>query len=570
MRADNVAVVDTKRLDLDRVLNLEELRAYFSTLGRYVRDREAEAIEKVLRTKDRESKEKIARPLGKMQREAMKRRLKARRLQKSSLREPGRNVAIFTTAALPWMTGTAVNPLLRAAYLARDDKRKVTLVIPWLAPSDQRIIFPNNLEFDKPAQQEEWVRAWVDKRTSFPCNFKIAFYSGRYAPEKMSILPVGDPTEYIPDSEADVAILEEPEHLTWYHHGRRWTDKFSHVVGIIHTNYLDYAQREEGGKMKAPALAVLNDLVCRMHCHKVVKLSDAVQPLARQTTQFVHGVPQSFLAVGDKKSKPREDGGARFSRGAYFIGKAIWAKGYTELLDLMDQHKRRGEAKLDIDCYGSGEDLNEMKTTAAKQKLDLHFHGARDHLDESIHEYKAFVNPSKSDVVATTTAEALAMGKWVIVHDHPSNKFFQSFENCLTYKTPEDFSRQLAHALAHEPHPMHKAEYQRLTWEEATERFLDVTELGRKERAKPLEAAFDTLAYSSYNALTGVEMLRALAGAGINTRDNPTNLIDYVPAEGASGGLFDRRSSSKRGSSSNPLKKAGRRLPNLLRQLGIK
>lgn len=70
-------------------------------------------------------------------------------------------------------------------------------------------------------------------------------------------------------------------------------------------------------------------------------------------------------------------------------------------------------------------------------------------------------------------------------------------------RSPEEFSEKLGYAMKNEPNPMKEEERDRLTWEAATERFLDVSELKGDERATRLSAAVDTLAFNLYNYLTG-------------------------------------------------------------------
>jgi hypothetical protein len=170
----------------------------------------------------------------------------------SNLRHHRRPVWIVTTAALPWMTGTAVNPLLRAAYLSQryrqeqqaelendmdnndmDDNKTpvvtslVTLVIPWLESADDRVaLYGRSWQDSTQQEQDAYIRNWLaesaglTKEADPVTGLQIQFYPARYHAGLSSIFAMGDFCErlVVPEDSINnaVCILEEPEHLNYY------------------------------------------------------------------------------------------------------------------------------------------------------------------------------------------------------------------------------------------------------------------------------------------------------------------------------------------------------------------
>ncbi|KAL3517122.1 hypothetical protein ACH5RR_024024 [Cinchona calisaya] len=203
----------------------------------------------------------------------------------------------------------------------------------------------------------------------------------------------------------------------------------------------------------------------------VIRLSAATQELPRSTICNVHGVNPKFLEIGNKKKAQQQNGEKAFTKGAYYIGKMVWSKGYKELLKLLRDHQKE-LAGLEVDLYGNGEDSAAVQEAAKKLALAVMVHPGRDHADPLFLDYKVFLNPSTTDVVCTTTAEALAMGKIVVYVNHPLNEFFKQFPNCRTYDNAKGFVEATNKALNDEPSPLTDDQLHKLSWEAATERFL--------------------------------------------------------------------------------------------------
>ena len=188
--------------------------------------------------------------------------------------------------------------------------------------------------------------------------------------------------------------------------------------------------------------------MCRAHCHRIIKLSGTLGKFApeKELVENVHGVRHAFLEYGVELSKtlksPEATSHPVFGPTAdpkvYFIGKMLWSKGIGSLMELLKYAEESADLKVDFDMYGGGPNFEEAQQRSKKLGLSMEFHGPIDHAALAP-SHKIFVNPSLSEVLCTTVAEALAMGKFVVVPSHPSNDFFAQFPNCLTYANKEEF-----------------------------------------------------------------------------------------------------------------------------------
>jgi digalactosyldiacylglycerol synthase len=323
-----------------------------------------------------------------------------------------------------------------------------------------------------------------------------------------------------------------------------WSSKFVHCVGVIHTNYKAYAREHApAGFLAAPLLAGVNSMVVQANCHRVVKLSGVLQEFApfSECIENVHGIRDTFLKEGKRRkmssSSSTTTTSVRSRRRIYFIGKLLWAKGFDQLLELESSYRERSGDFFEIDIFGSGPDELEIRrafsggdaggaddngigilhslnkkwsssdlnkkwsSSDLHRKLsstDLHkkwsggrrlrlpanFKGKVDHSALAGDEYSIFVNPSLTEVLCTTTAEAIAMGKWAIVPSHPSNAFFVQFPNCLPYRNRREFVSTLRYALNNDPPHLSEELSSLLSWEAATARCVSAAAISKREESR--------------------------------------------------------------------------------------
>jgi len=469
----------------------------------------------------------------------------------SNLRNNDRHFTIVTTAMLPWRTGPAVNALLRALYLARRG-HPVVMLLPWVSTSDQELLFAGDGAFPSSSEQEEYIRQWCKDRVNINLEelpITMRWYEATYVKDVRSIFPSGDPSEELGDDPKDVLILEEPEHLCWYHNGQRWPELFKHVIGVVHTNYKVYLEGMGYNDLimgtaglRDSVFFTFTSLVCSAYCDVTIKLSAAGISLPNEVICNIHGVRDEFLEIGKKAGEQTALANASPAQPkAYFLAKSVLQKGWENLLRTLEDLPSTGEEEaLRLDLFGSGPDRKVIAERAAqmnhqgRSKLRL-FAGA-DHADERFQHYSVLVNPSTTEMLCTVTAEALAMGKRVVLPRHPSNEFFKAhfLDRCHFYavEDPASFVAAVRAAeAAGPPQPLPAHSQAILSWDAALERLIGASEVRVLSGAfsRPSQVASARLAYDMHKGIqTEMPQISDLLKESTLRTDSQSPWIKYM------------------------------------------
>ena len=389
---------------------------------------------------------------------------------------------IVTTAALPWLTGTSINPLLRAAYLSKE--HRVELVLPECinrldaGPSkcvDRHQIREKSYHY---LSQSLPLTSWCQ------ANLNINFYDAIYQPRCDSIYPKTSILDY--SFSGDVLILQDPLQLLsrpdmmpdfrLIFSRHRIRKKYQLTLGILDTNNFYFIPHFTTNFLQTilwiNGLKLLGRRILNRHFDLIISLSSGMPRLHKHFhIQNVNGVHDKFLQSTESEEH---------KSGYYYIGKLTHLKNVDRLLQLAVRHQ------FHIHLYGRVMQIPDGLPKWMKSKFDkmmaqceecfaspyVHLHHPSYTPEIDLSQYKTLVNLSESERFCTSTAEALAMGKFAVIPDHPSNQFFKRFKNARFYSNEDEAVQHIRQTerLTPESDPL----LQELTWPEANKRLLYV------------------------------------------------------------------------------------------------
>ena len=349
----------------------------------------------------------------------------------SDMRRP-RHVSVVTTAALPWMTGTAVNPALRAAALwqryhaasCRDDREQedgifydaaayeqevvtattstttsssssnnnnnihtdenwsVTLVIPWLERAADRVeLYGAAWEHATPAVQEAYIRTWWRDAAGHAAaadGVRLVWYRARYYHPYRSIF----------SSEDICAVLQTQ--VPGGSAGER-DDNANCPVCILEEpeHLLLYRTMNQKPDTAHPlqgfytigvlhtnyksyaaqgALGLISEMVAASLCATVAAAYTDKLIKLSATLQAYAPHKETCCNVHGIR-QDFLDKCAPTGNDIYFIGKLLWAKGLDKLLAFQRVYYRQtGGQYFAMDIYGSGPDQDEIETAFLRRR----------------------------------------------------------------------------------------------------------------------------------------------------------------------------------------------------------